>query len=134
MSLGARHKISATTLVALWIVMPMLAAVHLAVEEHAYCVEHGALEDVADTDGPHVDFEDDDSARARPGGQEPASPHEACAFEDCAIRDVEIVELVQMAAIVPVVHGPMVLLASSHVGNPVPLLLTAPKISPPFAA
>jgi hypothetical protein len=121
----------AAILASLWIVAPVAAAVHAQLHEHRYCAEHATFEhDEAGERGaaapePHAVI-----AGAEDGAAEAA--HEACAFTTFTSRAANGAPC-HDAARVPVEHAPQAPPAHETDAPPIPLLLTAPKSSPPLA-
>jgi hypothetical protein len=130
-----RHAILAALLGAVWILTPMLSVVHVALEPHVYCAEHGILEE----GGTHLatgDAATEADSRASRSGEErvpKGGSHTACAFGELATRDIVGFEV--SVAIEKAFPGrPSGTPLDQRVKHsPVGLLLVAPKTSPPLA-
>ena len=125
-------------LLAVWLSMPILAVAHVVVTEHRFCAEHERMEEGTGVHAPGVEeagTEHDDTARVC-GDQTEESEldHEACAFgdsftlEDAFIQPSDLtVEPALASEAPPAPH-------SQTVHCSLPLLLVAPKSSPPHIA
>ena len=130
-----RHILSAALIVAVWLATPILSVFHIAFEEHSYCAEHESLEE-----GPSAHASD---ARPNVGGHDaafagskdtPEPNHEECAFGESFTRDTISVDQPCFAEIAHTVSAPPAPPIASDAGPAIPLLLAAPKSSPPHAA
>lgn len=129
------HILCATLLVGIWLANPVLSAVHHLLEVHTYCAEHGTLEEVADSRaGEPTDDESGCSpaVRERDGGP-PTFGHDACALQEFAPRDIFTPEVDCASARAAIAEATTTAPVMWTAGLPIPLLLVAPKSSPPYA-
>jgi hypothetical protein len=124
----ARQRIGAAVLAIYWLVTACLAAIHGGTDRHTYCPEHRTFEEEAQSrTGATV-------AASASGGVEkaPLAPHDVCPFGDFLNPPAGARPAVlRVAALVPARRAstpPPVLPTPAPV---VPLLLNAPKASPP---
>jgi len=114
---------------------PVLSALHVAFEEHSYCAEHGLEEGSESAVAAHAVSDIKLPAGVRAGeNHEPAPGHELCAFGEIASRDAISAELTLAVEAAPLADMRAGLPVESIAGHPIPLLLVAPKSSPPLAA
>ncbi len=134
--LALSHKlrpVAALLVVAVWLGAPLIAALHVAFEEHAYCVEHGALEELdhaargdstREADAKHIQIEPTESSIA----------HMECVFGEPAVREEFIaVSASAIAAAAPQAPQEPALLDREQPCSSIELLSVAPKSSPPAA-
>lgn len=121
-----KWRSSSAVLVAVWLVLPLLGAVHGLTEAHRYCAKHHAFEDV----GPgHVDARRAHDAVSKEH-QEPQTGHTACAFSQFVHREALTAHSVAPGA-VTIDHPIAVVHVRPHDGRCIRLLAVAPKTSPP---
>jgi hypothetical protein len=109
--------------------VPLMAAIHGALDEHRYCSEHKAIEDIAQGDAaapPPPDATAFASLPADSSGED----HAVCPFAGKAARADG-----PSLALPPCAPAPRAALPPLAIGRvftpPVPLLRAAPKQSPP---
>ena len=122
-------------LLAVWIVVPILSAVHAAAESHRYCAQHQAVEEAHGhatqaADLPAEEASDDTKTRR---GEPPShsEDHAACAFGHVAVEDSTSANGFDDAAKVPPTSEPGEFLASQIAVASFRLHRLAPKTSPP---
>jgi hypothetical protein len=123
------HRTLAGLVAALWILFPCFADLHGKRERHRYCVQHGAFEDVDDAGG--AGSPNDASSRLAPApARGPA--HHPCAFVQAAPARVAGALTAGLGELAPRLTE-ATRLPRSPGRRPIPLLLVAPKSSPPAA-
>ncbi len=139
MQRGTRHIFLATLLAAVWIATPVLSAIHVALEAHTYCAEHGTLEEGT----PHQldsdtasNTEDSTDAGVHTNKEEDSdsSSHTVCAFGDPATRDIKAFDVAVLVGPAPATGACTLAVYENTVPANLRLLLLAPKTSPPLAA
>jgi hypothetical protein len=129
-----RHllKAPAILLLAIWIASPLMSVAHAAMVAHTYCAEH---ERVEEGDNIHATKHHDEShALSAVSPVQEDNAHKDCAFsEDFTLEEYFvlasslIVEVAPTIEVAPVLH-------SKTDAKGLPLLLIAPKSSPPLFA
>jgi len=128
----------ATLLVAVWAVQPVLEVLHSQEHAHRYCPEHQTFEEMARGSGQGVSWLSSSApvltaVRVSLALDPVRATHEACPLQSAGTRGYT-----QASAVVTTVHA---LLAASALATApphslcsVPILATAPKLSPPARA
>ena len=132
------HIWSAALIVFVWVGAPILSLVHVAHESHNYCAEHQRLEEAShgSTVADHVDSESSEipAFAARNDANHSSPEHEECSFGESFTRDTASSDATEFAfsaaAFAALVADP----PKTFAGSSIPLLLTAPKSSPPKLA
>lgn len=127
MALGTRWRATAWGLALLWALVPALAAIHGAVENHVYCAEHGAFEH---GDRAHT-AERPEHSVTDPRAPGTGDAHELCSFSDSLLRTAvtPVDATCAVSAAAPAVARHIA------IADPAPpsirILAVAPKGSPP---
>jgi hypothetical protein len=122
------HRISAAILASLWIVVPVVAAVHAVVDEHTWCAEHAAFEE-----GGRAGAAAASDTRGIAASDGPAGCHRDCALGDFVAGDTPSDEPERGVAIAAA-GAPAAPPADATGAPPIALLRLAPKSSPPARA
>lgn len=130
--------VTTVCLLAAWIATPLLSVAHVVLVEHRFCAEHERLEEGADghASGTEEGYSDvGESSRVSPGhAEESRVEHEGCAFgENFTLEDHFVLPLALVAEPAFASEASQVL-RTGTVAASVPLLLVAPKSSPPLIA
>lgn len=135
-----KHRVAATSLLVLWILVPLLALAHVALEEHTYCAEHQRLEEAGDvhrgangaisdvalgSEDHHPPTVSGNSSESDTGG------HERCALGDEFTRDAQCPGLLVRTLTATQFFAPVAPPAASPALRTIALLRIAPKSSPP---
>jgi hypothetical protein len=121
-------RIGAAVLATYWLVTACLAAIHGGTDRHTYCPEHRTFEEQSEARASAKAV----ASEAGSVDRAPLAPHEVCPFGDCLNPPAGARPAVlRVAALVPARRAatPPVLPLPPPV---VPLLLNAPKASPPL--
>ena len=132
------RSFTATLLVALWAVQPLVAVVHSREHAHRFCPEHQTFEETARGSG-QVQTRGSSSApvlsavRPQSGVDSLRSTHEACPLQTAGTRgyaqaSATVTSVTEHLATSLVATAPPRALCS------IPILATAPKLSPPARA
>lgn len=135
MSRPASAIIATVCLLAVWIATPILSAAHVMLVQHSFCAEHERLEEGADVHASGIDSGASDTselATVSPGHPVDSEPgHEGCAFgEDFPLEDYFLLPTT-LDAEPAMASEASQLLRALAADQRVPLLLVAPKNSPP---
>jgi hypothetical protein len=111
--------------------LPLVAAVHGALEEHRYCSEHDAIEDVAEAgfESPAAPRDAESTSVEAPSTA--TSDHAVCPFAGETVRADGPALAPPPCAAAPRTDTAPPIAADRLVAPPVPLLSAAPKQSPP---
>lgn len=138
-----KHRACATSLLVLWILVPLLALAHVALEEHTYCAEHQRLEEAGDIHGGASRLVSDlapDAEEHPPravsgnSSENTAGGHERCALSEDFTRDAQCPSLLVRTLTTSQCFAPVVLPVATPVIRAIALLRNAPKSSPPQLA
>ncbi len=111
----------------LWIALPVVGAIHGAHEQHVYCAEHGALEELR---GGSAAGTSDLPESVIDAGAPAPDEHEACAFSHVVPCKAAARPSLTWHRLPPAAQPCVAPVASSDT-CPIPLLALAPKSSPP---
>lgn len=111
--------------------LPLLAAIHGALEEHRYCSEHDAIEDVAEAGPESPAAPRDADATSFEAPRTAGSDHAVCPFAGETIRAEGPSIAPPRCAPAPRADTAPPIAADPMVEPHVPLLSAAPKQSPP---
>lgn len=124
--LPAAHRCAAMVLALLWLASPVLALLHAQAEIHRYCAQHGTLEE-AGAPEPASPRSDRPVAAGLPTAE---SPHDGCAFAPhYRFSQILVSFTLEPGGDLPPRRSPGG--RPTGWGSPLPLLLLAPKTSPP---
>lgn len=128
----------AALLVALWGVQPLVAVVHSREHAHRFCPEHQTFEETARGSGQWQSRRSSSAPvlsaiRAETGVDSVRSTHEACPLQTAGTRGYA--QSSETVTAIATCHGTSVLAtAPPRSLSSVPILATAPKLSPPARA
>lgn len=129
-----RYTILAAILAALWIATPLLAVVHIALDSHTYCAEHGILEEGVthhDTSDASRQAPSGAAADASTEGFPNDSGHTPCGFGDTATLDSIHLGHIPTIKAAPIALSIDAYFSGQYAGDSQPPLVFAPKTSPP---
>jgi hypothetical protein len=121
-------RVPAAVLAAMWLLSPLVSAVHGALAEHRYCARHGSFEEVGASSRAER-WADDGPARVTVAF---AGEHHACAFGD--VIPCGAARLAPPSGQAPPCAGATPPVIASIDLSPIPILAFAPKSSPPVLA
>jgi hypothetical protein len=134
----ASHSLAATLVLAVWILAPVLAVIHVALEDHIYCAEHQRLEEgsdahsaVGDSAMTQADAKGSQTQSFQPRSEESAASHEGCAFGEDFTREGLRLEHRISAEPALMASDSEAIRLTGNASSGIPLLLSAPKNSPP---
>ena len=127
MNQRCRIRLVAGALAALWLALPVAAAVHVTVEAHEYCVEHQALEHVRD--GADAASYEGDAIAVTSATED----HSGCYFDHALLREVTALDAA-VAAVIAVDGDADAVVVVGPAPVVIAVLDVAPKTSPPPAA
>lgn len=132
------RSLIAMLLVALWGVQPLVAVVHSREHAHRFCPEHQTFEETARGSGQFQSRRSSSvpvlgAIRAETGLDSMRSTHEACPLQTAGTRGAA--QTSQLVTEIATCCGTSVLAtAPPRSLSSVPILATAPKLSPPARA
>lgn len=128
-----RHIFLSGLLAAIWILTPLLSVVHIALEAHTYCAEHGVLEEGRTNHTNELGETDSDLSPAFHATQERPEneSHSGCAFNDLATHDITPHVIEVKVTLVPTSVLVSEITYKKSASPIARLFRTAPKTSPP---
>jgi hypothetical protein len=117
-------RLVAGALAALWLALPLAAAVHVTVVAHEFCIEHQALEHTSD--GTTTTSSDGAAIAASVA----SDLHDHCLFDEAVLQTARLAREAPTAAIAAPDTCVLTPAAADHPAMAV--LATAPKTSPPL--
>jgi hypothetical protein len=132
------RSFTATLLVALWAMQPVVALLHSQAHAHRFCAEHQTFEETARGSGQWQSRRASSTAvmaalRADVGVDSIRSTHEACPLQSAGTRGAAQTTAT-VTAVVEALTPSLLATAPQRSICSVPILATAPKLSPPARA
>jgi hypothetical protein len=132
------RRFTATLLVALWAVQPLVAVVHSQQHAHRFCPEHQTFEETARGSGQVQARRSSStpvilSVRPQSGVDSPLSTHEACPLQTAGTRGYAQASAT-VTSVAEYLATSLMATAPPRALSSIPLLATAPKLSPPARA
>ncbi len=134
-----QQRVAATTMLVLWILVPLLSLAHIALEEHTYCAEHQRLEEAGNSHGGRstisaalgAETEVGPKADSSPASQRRTGSHERCALADDFTRDAQSPAHAFPSQAPQLAFSDAISINRAEVASNIALLHAAPKNSPP---